>query len=88
MSRQQWQFEKDRNLITFDPMPEASLIQSVGRVGLVETLFTQSCFVKEMFTNTPPQRGIAHLIDVLQPTLDTYLKPFLLVLSLPSYIIE
>lgn len=53
---------------------------------VLETLYTQSCFVKAMFTNTPPQRGITHLVDVLQPTLDTYLKSFLFVLSLPSYI--
>ncbi len=53
---------------------------------MLETLYTQSCFVKAMFTNTPPQRGITHLVDVLQPTLDTYLKSFLFVLSLPSYI--
>lgn len=55
---------------------------------VLETIFTQSCCVKAMFTNTPPQRGITHLVDVLQPTLDTYLKSFLFVLSLPSYIIK
>lgn len=46
-----------------------------GVLGIVlETLFNQSCCVKAMFTNKPPQRGIRHLVDVLQPTLDTYLK--------------
>lgn len=86
MSGQRWWFEKDRNWVTFDPMPEASLIQSVAwpcRDFIRSVVFRLSHVHKRTTTErqyTPHRRSSAYTRHLL--------KPFLLVLSSLGCIIE